>query len=75
MIRPMTEIEFPPSRALLARAAMISRMEELNRSSQALMSVISARLGAEYHEDLGRVHELTAEQERLIANMRALARG
>lgn len=74
MIRPATEIEYPPSKALLARASMISRMEALNRSSQALMSVIAERIGAENFDDDSKVNELTAEQERLIANMRALAR-
>lgn len=47
MIRPASEIEFPPSEALRNRASMIARMEELNRASDALMSVISERLGAE----------------------------
>ena len=51
MIRPASEIEFPPSEALRNRASMIARMEELNRASDALMSVISERLGAELAED------------------------
>jgi len=73
MIRPATEIEYPPSQALLARASMISRMEALNKSSQALMSLIAERLGAENLEDMRRVGDLTAEQQRLIDNMLELA--
>ncbi len=75
MIRPASEIEFPPSEALRNRASMLARMEELNRSSNTLMSVIAARIGAEAMEDSMKVTELTGEQERLIDNMRALVRG
>ncbi|MEM7461131.1 MAG: hypothetical protein AAF362_00440 [Pseudomonadota bacterium] len=74
MIRPASEIEFPPSEALRNRASMLARMEELNRSSNTLMSVIAARIGAEAMEDSMKVTELTGEQERLIDNMRALVR-
>jgi len=74
MIRPATEIEYPASEAQRARAAMLSRLQMLNESSNALMSVIADRLGAEHVEDVIRVDELTAEQERLIANMRELVR-
>ncbi len=74
MIRPATEIEYPASEAQRARAAMLSRLEMLNASSQALMSVIADRIGAEHSEDAFSVNELTAEQERLIENMRSLVR-
>jgi hypothetical protein len=74
MIRPATEIEYPASEAQRARAAMLHRLEMLNNSSQALMAVIADRIGAEHKDDLCRVDELTAEQERLIANMRALVK-
>ena len=74
MIRPASEIEFPPSEALRNRASMIARMEELNRASDALMSVISERLGAELAEDAINISQLTAEQERLLENMRSLVR-
>lgn len=74
MIRPASEIEYPPSEALRNRASMIARMEELNRSSKALMAVISERVGAELAEDVTKAGELTQEQERLIATMRDLVR-
>ena len=73
MIRPFSEIEYPPSQALLAKASMIARMETLKASGDALMSVIAARIGAERLENHAEVEQLTAEQERLIANMKALA--
>lgn len=74
MIRPASEIEFPPSEALRNRASMLARMEELNRSSNTLMSVIAARIGAEAMEDNMKITELTKEQQNLIDNMRALVR-
>jgi hypothetical protein len=70
MIRPATEIEYPASEAQRARAAMLSRLEMLNESSHALMSIIADRLGAEHVDDTIRVNELAAEQDRLIAAMR-----
>jgi len=74
MIRPATEIEYPASIAQRNRASMLARMDAINHASQSLMSIIAERIGAEKREELERISELTAEQERLIANMRALAR-
>lgn len=73
MIRPKSEIEFPPSEAALAKASMLARMESLKSSNDALMSVIAERIGAEQVEDTARVEALSAEQDRLIANMKRLA--
>jgi len=53
---------------------MLARMEALGSSSDSLMAVIAKRLGAEASENMAQVEELTAEQERLITNMRKLAR-
>ncbi len=75
MIRPKSEIEFPPSQAALAKASMIARMESLKSSNDALMSVIAQRIGAEQVEDIARVEMLCAEQDRLIANMKAITIG
>ena len=74
MIRPASEIEYPPSQVQLIRATMLARMEALNNASNSLMAVIAERIGAEDREDGMRVEELTAEQDRLIENMRRLAR-
>jgi hypothetical protein len=73
MIRPFSEIEYPPSQAALAKASMIARMESLKSSGDALMSVIACRIGAEKNKDQLEVERLTSEQERLIANMKAMA--
>jgi len=75
MIRPASEIEYPPSEAQCMRAAMLARMESLTSSSNALMSVIASRVGAEKLEDDKQVTALSGEQDRLIENMRALVRG
>lgn len=74
MIRPASEIEYPASEAQRNRASMLLRMEALNKASNTLMAVISARIGAEVASDEFKVGQLTAEQERLIDNMRRLAR-
>lgn len=74
MIRPASEIEYPASQAQRNRASMLARMEALNTASNTLMAVIAERIGAEMQENEFKVDELTAEQERLIDNMRRLAR-
>lgn len=73
MIRPYSEIEYPPSEAAVAKASMIARMESLKSANETLMNVIAERIGAEQVEDTAKVEVLTAEQERLIANMKSLA--
>ena len=75
MIRPASEIEYPASEAQRHKASMLQRMEALQSASNSLMAIISARIGAEVAEDEFKVGELTAEQEKLIDNMRRLARG
>ena len=75
MIRPASEIEYPPSPAAIAKASMIARMESLKSTSDNLMAVIAARVGAERAQDQSEVEKLTAEQERLITNMKRLAVG
>lgn len=75
MIRPESEIEYPPSEALCTKARMIARMESLSKSSEGLMAVIAKRLEAEaseYHEE---IRALTHEQERLVENMRQIVKG
>ncbi|MCG6858600.1 MAG: hypothetical protein LJE67_11105 [Salaquimonas sp.] len=74
MIRPASEIEYPASEVQRIRASMLARMEALNSASNSLMTIIAERIGAEDREDELRVDELTAEQDRLIENMRRLAR-
>ena len=74
MIRPASEIEYPPSEFLRMKASMLARMEQLSSSTNSLMSVIAERVGAENSADICRVDQLTSEQDRLITNMRKLAR-
>ena len=74
MIRPASEIEYPPSEALCVKASMLARMEALSDSSNALMNVIAERVGAQAIEDEVAVASLTAEQDRLIANMKSIIR-
>ena len=72
MIRPMSEIEYPPSEALCMKARMLARMEALSTSTDALMNVIASRLNAEEMANQQEVETLTAEQQELIENMRKL---
>ncbi|MCB1415362.1 MAG: hypothetical protein M9908_02200 [Phyllobacteriaceae bacterium] len=73
MIRPASQIEYPPSEALRAKASMLARMEALKASGDALMAVIAERVVAERAENQTEVDRLTGEQDRLIANMKRLA--
>ena len=75
MIRPASEIEFPPTEAQCIKAKMLARMEALSTSSDALMAVIASRLGAEALEQDEDVQALTRKQELLVENMRKLVRG
>ena len=73
MIRPVSEIEYPPSPALLAKASMLARMEALKTSSDNLMAIIAQRIGAEKAKNHLEVAALTDEQQRLIANMKSIS--
>jgi hypothetical protein len=53
---------------------MIARMERLSGSVDGLMGVIAQRVTAEEAEYLEEIQALTAEQERLIDNMRRILR-
>lgn len=75
MIRPASQIEYPPSEATRAKASMLARMESLKASSDTLMGVIAQRIGAEKAENFSEVTRLTEEQERIIENMKRLAVG
>lgn len=72
MIRPASEIEYPPSEALCTKARMIARMERLTGSVEGLMQVISQRITAEEEAYLDEIQSLTDEQERLLENMRRI---
>jgi len=74
MIRPASEIEFPPTEALCTKAKMIVRLEALGKSSESLMGVIADRLNAEEKQHLEDIEAHTDEQNRLIANMKRIVR-
>lgn len=74
MIRPASEIEYPPSQALCTKARMIARMSALNESTDNLMSVIAQRLGTDEPKYAAEIEAMTEEQSRLIDNMRRIIR-
>ena len=74
MIRPASEIEYPPSQALCTKARMIARMSALSETTDNLMSVIAQRLGNEEPEYAAEIEAMSKEQDRLIDNMRRIIR-
>ncbi len=74
MIRPASEIEYPPSQALCKKARMIARMSALSENTDNLMSVIAQRLGSEEPKYAAEIEAMTEEQSRLIDNMRRIIR-
>ena len=75
MIRPASEIEFPPSEAMCTKARMIARMDALSGSTEELMSVIARRIGAEERQYLAEIEMFTKEQQRLVENMKRIIAG
>ncbi len=75
MIRPGSEIEYPPSEASCTKARMIARMESLAGSSDDLMAVIASRIGVEEKQYLAEIEMMSNEQQRLVENMKRIIRG
>lgn len=75
MIRPASEIEFPPSEAMCTKARMIARMERLGESSEGIMNTLAQRFGSIDAAHAAEIQAFTEEQERLLANMKRLVRG
>ncbi len=74
MIRPASEIEYPPSEALCTKARMIARMSALSESTDNLMAVIAQRLNTEEPEYAVEIEAMSKEQDKLIENMRRIIR-
>lgn len=74
MIRPASEIEYPPSQALCTKARMIARMSALSENTDNLMAVIAQRLGKEEPEYSAEIEAMSKEQDRLLNNMRRIIR-
>ena len=72
MIRPQSEIEYPPSEALCMKARMIRRMEALSSSSDGLMSVIAQRIDIDQADFKSEIDAMSDEQTRLVANMKRI---
>lgn len=72
MIRPHSEIEYPPSEAQCMKARMIRRMEALASSNDSLMSVIAQRIEGADQEFQSEVETMNEEHSRLISNMKRL---
>ena len=75
MIRPGSEIEYPPSQALCLKARMVARMDALSRSSDNVLSIIADRLGKAEDEYLAEITALSAEQQKLVDNMKRIVAG
>ena len=74
MIRPGSEIEYPPSKALCAKARMIARMDALNQSTGGMVAVLAHRLGDSERKYLQELTSLNQEQQRLVENMKRMVR-
>ncbi len=74
MIRPASEIEYPPSQALCTKARMIARVSALSESTDNLMSIIAQRLDIEEPKYAAEIEAMSKEQDRLLDNMRRIIR-
>ena len=72
MIRPASEIEYPPSPALCTKARMIARMSALKDSSDTLMSIIAQRLDEEDSIYSSEIEAISKKQSKLLDNMRRI---
>ncbi len=75
MIRPASEIEFPPSQAMCTKARMIARMEHLSAKSDGLVNAIAQRFEAIDPAQAAEIESFSEEQKRLLQNMKRLVRG
>lgn len=72
MIRPASEIEYPPSEALCTKARMIARLSDLSASTENLISVIAERLDESDTRYLAEIERHDREQKQLLDNMRRI---
>lgn len=75
MIRPASEIEFPPSQAMCTKARMIARMENLSAKSQGIVNTLAQRFEALDPVQAAEIETFSDEQQRLLDNMKRLIRG
>jgi hypothetical protein len=75
MIRPASEIEYPPSQAMCLKARMIARMEGMAESTDTIVATIAQRFGSIDPELVAELQSFEAEQKRLVENMKRIVRG
>ncbi len=75
MIRPASEIEYPPSEAMCTKARMIARMESISGSTENIVATIAQRFGSIDPTHAAEIEAFTEEQKRLLENMKRLVRG
>ena len=74
MIRPASEIEYPPSEAMCTKARMIARMESLMANSDSLTSMIASRFESLDNKHVAEIEAFSEEQKRLLENMKRIIR-
>ncbi len=72
MIRPSSEIQYPPNEALCMKAKMIARMESLSAGSDSIVEILAQRLGTMKRNDLVEMQRFNAEQRKLLENMKRI---
>jgi hypothetical protein len=74
MIRPASEIEYPPSEAMCTKARMIARLERLSAGSEGIVATIAERFDAIDQKQAQEIEAFTQEQKRLLDNMKEMIR-
>ena len=74
MIRPASEIEFPPSQAMCVKARMIARLEKISEGSDNIVATLAQRFGAIDPAHAAEIEAFSKEQRRLLENMKRLIR-
>ena len=72
MIRPASEIEYPPSEAMCLKARMIARMEDVAKNSDSIVAIIAKRFESIDPAYAAEIEAFTEEQRLLVENMKRL---
>ena len=72
MIRPSSEIQYPPNEALCIKAKMIARMERLSEGSESIVEILAQRLGSMDRSELVEIQRFNQEQRQLLENMKRI---
>ena len=74
MIRPASEIEYPPSEAMCTKARMIARMERIGSGTAGIVNTISRRFEVIDPLQVSEIEAFSEEQKRLLENMKRIIR-